>query len=174
MIYHDRMPVTLQKTYEIRIRKDALKFASSHMTVFSDGTKESLHGHHYQPTVTLYFQDASFKKMIPFAAVKIGMKKISNLWDEKVLLASENPHFKKTKQTKDSLEFTLCKKKYTLPKDEVVLLKVDNITCEKLAEAYYEFLDMELDLFENKNIISVSVYIEESPGQGAAYTVARS
>ncbi len=168
------MSKTLQKIYEIRIRKDSLKFASSHMTVFSDGTKESLHGHHYQPTVTIQFQDASFKKMIPFSAVKIGMKKIADLWDEKVLLAMSNPHFKINKKSKDSLEFTLCKKKYLLPTDEVVLLKVDNITCEALAEAYYEFLEMELDLFEIKNITSVSVYIEESPGQGAAFTVSRS
>lgn len=168
------MAKTLQKIYEIRIRKDALKFASSHMTVFSDGTKESLHGHHYQPTVTIQFQDASFKKMIPFSAVKIGMKKIAALWDEKVLLAAENPYFKILKQSKDSIEFSLCKKKYVLPRDEVVLLKVDNVTCEALAEAYYEFLEMELDLFDIKNIQSVSVYIEESPGQGAAFTVSRS
>lgn len=165
------MPKTLQKSYEIRIRKDALKFASSHMTVFADGTKESLHGHHYQPTVTVQFKDASFKKMIAFSEIKSGMKKIAALWDEKVLLATENPHFKILKQSKDSLEFSLCKKKYLLPRDEVVLLKLDNITCENLAEAYYKFLEMELELFSDKNIVSVSVYIEESPGQGAAFTV---
>lgn len=167
------MSKTRQKIYEMRIRKDALKFASSHMTVFSDGTKEALHGHHYQPTVTIQFQDASFKKMIPFSEIKTGMKKIAALWDEKVLLASENPHFKITKQSKESIEFTLCKKKYLLPKEEVVLLKVDNITCEALAESYYEFLEMELDLFSIKNITSVSVFVEESPGQGAAFTVSR-
>ncbi len=167
------MSKTRQNIYEIRIRKDALKFASSHMTVFSDGTKEALHGHHYQPTVTIQFQDASFKKMIPFSTVKIGMKKIAALWDEKVLLALDNPYFKIIKQSKESIEFTLCKKKYLLPKDEVVLLKTDNITCEALAEAYYEFLEMELDLFEIKNITSVSVFVEESPGQGAAFTVSR-
>jgi 6-pyruvoyltetrahydropterin/6-carboxytetrahydropterin synthase len=167
------MAKTLQKIYEIRIRKDALKFASSHMTVFADGTKESLHGHHYQPTVTVQFKDPSFKKMIAFSEIKTGMKKIAALWDEKVLLASENPHFKILKQSKDSLEFSLCGKKYLLPRDEIVMLKVDNVTCEALAASYYEFLEMELDLFENKNIQSVSVYIEESPGQGAAFTVNR-
>ena len=164
------MPKPRKKIYEIRIKKDALKFASSHMTVFPDGTKEALHGHHYQPTVTIQFKEASYKKMIPFEVVKLGMKKIAGLWDEKVLLATENPHFKMIKQTKNSLEFSLCKKKYVLPRDESILLKVDNITCEALAEAYFDFLEMELDLFENKNIVGVSVYIEESPGQGAAFT----
>lgn len=163
----------LQRIYELRIRKDALKFASSHMTVFADGKKESLHGHHYQPTVTVQFEDAAFKKMIPFADIKSAMKKIAALWDEKVLLATENPHYKVLSKTKDSLEFTLCKKRYVLPRSEVVKLKIDNVTCEKLAEAYYDFLEMELDLFKNKNIVGVSVFIEESPGQGAAFTAKR-
>jgi len=167
------MAKTLQKNFEIRIRKDSLKFASSHMTVFADGTKEHLHGHHYQPTVSVSFKDASFKKMIPFVEIKAGMKKIAALWDEKVLLATENPHFKIKKQSKESLSFVLCKKEYLLPRDEVILLKTDNLTCETLAQAYFEFLEMELDLFRNPNILSMSVYIEESPGQGAAFTASR-
>lgn len=160
--------------YEIRIRKEALKFASSHMTVFADGTKESLHGHQYQPTVTLTVKDASFEAMIPFSEVKASMKKIAKLWDEKVLLASENPRFEIMKHSKTSIEFNLCQKRYVLPSDEVVLLKIDNVTCENLARAYFEFLQSDLhSIFENKNIQTVSVYIEESPGQGAAYTTTR-
>lgn len=167
------MPKSQQKIFEIRIRKDALKFASSHMTVFPDGTKEALHGHHYQPTVSVRFKDASFKKMMPFSEIKIAMKKIAALWDEKVLIGTENPFYKLQASTKASLEFNLCGKKYVLPKDEVILLKTDNITCETLAESYYEFLEMELDLLRDSNIQSVEVYIEESPGQGASFRVSR-
>jgi 6-pyruvoyltetrahydropterin/6-carboxytetrahydropterin synthase len=155
---------------EIRIRKEALKFAAAHMTVFPDGTKEALHGHHYVPTLTLGVRDSSFKAMLPFADLKIAMKKIAALWDEKVLIATENPHYQKIKQTKETLEFTLCKKRYVLPRDEVVPLKIDNVTCEELARAYFEFLASELDeVFSDKNVLYVHVYIEESPGQGAAF-----
>jgi 6-pyruvoyltetrahydropterin/6-carboxytetrahydropterin synthase len=160
----------MPETFEIRIRKEALKFASSHMTVFPDGTKEALHGHQYVPTVTVVVLDASYKKMIAFADIKTAMKKLAALWDERVLVATENPHFKLKTKTRDSIDFTLCKKRYVIPRDEVVLLKIDNVTCEALAKAYYEFLEMELDWAADKNIISVSVYIEESPGQGASYT----
>ena len=156
--------------FEIRIRKEALKFAASHMTVFPDGTKEALHGHQYQPTLTVVLKDASFKKMVSFSEFKVAMKKIAALWDEKVLVATTNPHYEEVKHSKNSLEFTLCGKRYVLPSDEVVLLKTDNITCENLAKAYFEFLNAELeDEFASSNIRSVSVYIEESPGQGAAY-----
>ena len=157
--------------YSIRIRKEALKFASSHMTVFPDGSKEALHGHHYVPTVSLWVEDVSFKKMIPFSEVKNAMKKIAKLWDEKVFIALKNPYFKMIKQTKDSLEFTLCKKRYVLPRDEVISLQVDNVTCENLAKAYFEFLKMELPWIVGPRVKSVNVYIEESPGQGAEYEV---
>jgi 6-pyruvoyltetrahydropterin/6-carboxytetrahydropterin synthase len=159
--------------YEIRIRKEALKFAASHMTVFSDGTKEALHGHQYTPTLTLTVKDVSFKNTILFSEIKAAMKKIAALWDEKVLLATKNPHYQLKAQNKKSIEFTLCGKHYLLPTDEVILLQVDNITCENLARAYYEFLKMELDCLTDKNVRSASVYIEESPGQGAAYTYAK-
>lgn len=157
--------------FEIRIRKEALKFAASHMTVFPDGTKESLHGHQYQPTLTVVLKDVRFEKMIPFSEFKLAMKKIAKLWDEKVFIASENPFYHELKHDSHSLEFTLCEKRYLLPSDEVIILKTDNITCENLAKSYYEFLKAELEeLFESSNITSISIYIEESPGQGAAYT----
>ncbi len=160
----------MPEQFEIRIRKEALKFAASHMTVFPDGTKESLHGHQYQPTLTVTLKDASFEKMISFSEFKVAMKKIAALWDEKVLIATENPHYEEVKHGKTSLEFNLCKKRYVLPTDEVILLKTDNITCENLAKSYFEFLKAELEeAFASSNIRSISVYIEESPGQGAAY-----
>jgi 6-pyruvoyltetrahydropterin/6-carboxytetrahydropterin synthase len=157
--------------YEVRIRKEALKFAASHMTVFPDGTKESLHGHQYLPTLTILFRDASFEKMIPFSRFKEAMKKIANLWDEKVLIATENRFLESLKSGREEVEFKLCGKRYVMPADEVVLLKVDNISCERLSEAYYEFIRSELeDVLKGSSIYSLSVYIEESPGQGAAYT----
>jgi 6-pyruvoyltetrahydropterin/6-carboxytetrahydropterin synthase len=159
----------MPEQFEIRIRKEALKFAAAHMTVFPDGTKEAMHGHQYMPTLTVTLRDASFEKMLPFSDFKAAMKKIALHWDEKVLLASENPYFKRLSQDQGSFEFTLCNKRYVLPFDEIVLLKTDNITCERLAEVYFQHLQSELKtLFADPNILSISVYIEESAGQGAA------
>ncbi len=156
--------------YEVRIRKEALKFAASHMTVFPDGTKEALHGHQFQPTLSFCFPESGFESMIPFSVIKQSMKKIAKLWDEKVLLATENPFFELVKNGRDEIEFKLCGKRYVLPADEVVLLKVDNITCERLARAYFEFLRSDLEpVLNTASAISLSVTIEESPGQGAVY-----
>ncbi len=140
------------------------------MTVFPDGTKEALHGHHYQPSVSISLAPVAFEKMISFSEVKTSMKKLAALWDEKVLLATENPFFKIADFNSKKIDFTLCGKHYVLPSDEVVMLKVDNITCENLARAYFEFLEADLECLKRPEIKSISVFIEESPGQGAGYT----
>ncbi|NDG85703.1 MAG: hypothetical protein EBX52_11800, partial [Proteobacteria bacterium] len=124
--------------YEIRIRKEALKFASSHMTVFPDGTKEALHGHGYMPSVSIRLKDASLERMIPFSTIKEEMKKIALEWDEKVLVAIKNPFYREVSKNPGELEFRLCGKRYVLPLDEVVLLDIDNVTCEQLARTYHE------------------------------------
>lgn len=164
------MPKNSAEQYEIRIRKEAHKFAASHMTVFPDGTKETLHGHQYLPTVKIAVKEVDLKNMIPFSDVKVAMRKLAVLWDEKVLLATKNKHFKLTKTTKEETEFVLCKKRYVIPTDEIVFIAADNITCENLARVYFEFIEDELELLSNKNVISLSVDIEESPGQGVAYS----
>jgi 6-pyruvoyltetrahydropterin/6-carboxytetrahydropterin synthase len=103
------------------------------------------------------------------------MRKIANAWDEKVLIANRNPFYRLQRQDEHELEFTLCGKRYVLPADEVVVLDTDNISCETLARAYFDSLHAQLpEAFASENIRSVSVYIEESPGQGAAYQHAKS
>ena len=160
----------MPESYEIRVRKEALKFASSHMTVFPDGTKEALHGHNYVPSLTVRVREASFEATIPFSRLKAGMRRIAAAWDEKVLVATRNPFHETVRHDGQEFEFRLCGKRYVLPADEVVLLETDNISCETLARAYYEQLSAELgDELHNGNILSVSVFIEETPGQGAAF-----
>ena len=160
----------MSESYEIRVRKDALKFAASHMTVFPDGTKESLHGHNYVPSLTVKVREASFEATIPFSRLKAGMRKIAAAWDEKVLVATRNPYHETLRNDGREFEFRLCGKRYVLPADEVVLLETDNISCETLARAYFGSLTAQLpEEFASENVRSVSVYIEESPGQGAAY-----
>ena len=158
----------MPEIFTIRIQKEALKFASSHMTVFPDGTKEALHGHQYMPRVTIGMSDET---MLPFVTVKSAMKKISDCWDEKLLLAEQNKHFKMIQKTKKQIDFTLCKKEYSIPADEVELLPIQNVTCECLAQLYSNLLVEALPFLRQKPILFWTVEVDESPGQGASYQV---
>ena len=75
----------------------------------------------------------------------------------------------------DEYAFRLCGKRYILPADEVVVLAVDNITAENLAQALFERLWDELNRDRSvpwrERTIAACLRIDESLGQGASYRV---
>ncbi len=159
--------------FRIQIRKEALKFASAHMTFFADGTKENLHGHNYRTVVKLEFERFSLEEMLPFADLKTEMRKICAEWDEKVLLPANCPYLKITQNDGPSVEFEACGKRYVLPKDEVIFLPTDNVTTESLAKIFCERLASALSrpALDRAKVRSVETQIEEMLGQGASYVV---
>jgi 6-pyruvoyltetrahydropterin/6-carboxytetrahydropterin synthase len=158
------------KGYSVaHIKKEALKFASAHMTVFPDGTKESLHGHNYRTQVSIHLNTVELSKMIPFGTIKAAMKKICDEWDEKVLLASACPFYKPVSSDSRETEFTLCGKRYVLPTDEIVFINRDNITTETLSSEFCCRLIGLLDPRSLESISGIEIRIDEMTGQGASY-----
>jgi 6-pyruvoyltetrahydropterin/6-carboxytetrahydropterin synthase len=156
--------------YRLHIRKEALKFSAAHMTVFPDGTKESLHGHNYRTELTVEFDTQSLDQMIAFSEFKKGMKRICASWDEKVILAANCPHMKIVSDSAKEIEFTLCGKRYALPKDETILLPIDNVVTEALAREFLVQLVAELDpRILRAPVTLLELKVEEITGQGASY-----
>jgi 6-pyruvoyltetrahydropterin/6-carboxytetrahydropterin synthase len=151
------------------IKKEALKFASAHMTVFPDGTKEALHGHNYRTQVSIDLKSIELSRMVPFSVIKSAMKKICDEWDEKVLLARACPFFKLVASDARETEFVLCGKRYVLPTDEIVFIDRDNVTTETLSAEFCRRLIGLLDLQILERISGIEVRIEEMIGQGASY-----
>jgi 6-pyruvoyltetrahydropterin/6-carboxytetrahydropterin synthase len=156
--------------YRAHIRKEALKFASAHMTVFPDGSKESLHGHNYRTDVSIELKTIELSKMISFSVFKKAMKEICAAWDEKVLLARACPFFKIVSSDTRETEFTLCGKRYVLPTDEIAFIDRDNVTTETLSAEFGRRLLERLDPKLLGSVISsVEVRIDEMTGQGASW-----
>ncbi len=151
------------------IRKEALKFSSAHMTVFPDGTKEALHGHGYQTEVSIGLENLALDKMVSFAVFKTALKAICSAWDEKVLLAEHCPFLSDVRKTPTETEFTLCRKRYILPNDEIEWLPIDNVTVENLAaEVLRRLLPAVKRTPGFANLLWIETRVDESPGQGAA------
>jgi 6-pyruvoyltetrahydropterin/6-carboxytetrahydropterin synthase len=158
----------IPQSCSISIRKEAFKFSSAHMTVFSDGTKEALHGHNYFTEISIDLKDTTLKNLISFSYFKRSIKEICDEWDEKVLLPENCPFLNFIKQTPIEVEFLLCQKRYVLPRDEVVLLPLDNITAETLSkELCQRLLQKFSKLIVAGSIVGLRVRVDESPGQGA-------
>ena len=164
-----------QQQWLIHIRKDHLKFAAAHMTVFPDGGKESLHGHNYQVELTVELTEPALARMLSYEVFKQALKTVCRAWDEKVLIAADNPWLKWLPAEADECAFRLCGKRYVLPADEVAMLEVDNISAENLARLLFErfWADLTTDRAVpwRERIIAVSLRIDESRGQGATYAI---
>lgn len=165
-----------QKIYQLHIRKEALKFSASHATVFSDGRKESFHGHNYSTEITIDVQEwitptqTSLQEVLSFSVFKLIIKKICEEWDERILVAKKCPFYQELRISEKEVDFLLCGKRYVFPKDEIVFLNIDNITSERLAEEVCLRLVSQLDskLLKTK-ILRIGVRIDESTGQGATF-----
>jgi 6-pyruvoyltetrahydropterin/6-carboxytetrahydropterin synthase len=155
---------------QTHIRKEALKFAAAHMTVFADGTKEHLHGHNYSTELTVQLRAGAptLAAMVPFSAFKTVLKTLCDTWDERVLLAERCPFFKLNSKADDELDFTLCGKHYVLPTDEVVLLPLETITTETLATELCRRLIAGLDAKVLAAVDGLELRVDEITGQGAS------
>ena len=164
-----------RRSWKIHIRKDNLKFSAAHMTVFPDGSKEGLHGHNYEVQLEVELIEPTLPQMLTYEAFKQALRPICGAWDEKVLVAGENPWLEPLSGTQGEYAFRLCGKRYVLPVDEVVVLDADNITVENLARVFFERfwkkLTMDRSIPWRERIVEVSLRIDESRGQGATYSV---
>lgn len=153
--------------HRIAIAREQYKFSCAHMTVFADGTKERLHGHNYTIAVEIEVDGVDLQSMVPFAPIKTALGELCALWKEHVLLAAKNPFFEIIRDD-DDLEFKLCGERYMLPRHDALLLPIDNISVEALAAHVAELLAARLD--DLAHATSLTVTVEESPGQGASCT----
>jgi len=160
-----------QARRQICLSKDSFKFSAAHMTVFIDGTKEPLHGHNYRVSTTVELKNST--QPLPFSEYKKVIKSVCDIWDEKVLLPERSPFFKVLANSTKEIEFTLCEKRYVLPKEEVLLLPVENVTSEALAELFcHRFFDVFKDSHPILPFCAIEVHIEETTGQGAIFSLA--
>ena len=154
--------------HRLRVARERFKFSCAHMTVFPDGTKERMHGHNFTLAVECETSDASFERMVDFSAVKRAIEALCDEWKEHLLLAERNPHMRVVRADATEIEFSLCGQRYVLPRADVVLLPVDNISVEALAELAARQLSADLAaVLERAQVVSLAVTVEETPGQGA-------
>ena len=155
------------------VSKERFKFSSAHMTVFPDGTKEALHGHNFQVSLSTQVPDTAFSRMIDFSVFKKVLQRLCAQCDERVIIATQNPFFEGC-EVEGQYEMTLCGKRYVFPRDEVALLDVDNITTEALSKLLlHQFLDALRVMGLLDRVDQVELRVDETRGQGAASTYRR-
>lgn len=153
--------------HSIKIARPQYKFSCAHMTVFPDGTKERLHGHNYTVAVALEVTRVDLAAMLPFAPIKAFLEELCDAMKEHVLLPAASPHLVIVRDDAAELELTLCGKRYVMPREDALLLPVDNVSVEALAAHFATQLRDRIAPL-SPHLLAVEMTVEEVPGQGAS------
>lgn len=159
--------------YKVTLGKQKQKFSAAHFTVFPDGSAERLHGHDYHVEVCLWAPSLDGGIVFPFQKVKRLIKSLCDGWDERVLLPTRASRVQLDRDPVDGFSVTLSldqgEKVYRFPEEDVILLPVDNVSCENLAMLFSQQLCQDIQR-ASLPIASLEVKLSESLGQSVTVT----
>ncbi len=150
-------------SHRITLERNTLRFAAAHFTT-SGGECEPLHGHNYDVFVQIDGALSADSWVIDFGAAKRIVRGLCKELDHKFLLARAS---RDLTITEEAGEVTVIHggKRYVMPVGDVAQLEIDNTTAERLAEWLAGRLAAALRSAGADNLTSVTVGVEEMPGQ---------
>lgn len=158
--------------FKVIVGKGNLHFAASHFITFG-GKCELLHGHNYGLSLEVEGPLTPDSYVFDFVILKKIAREVSEPLDHRFLLALKNPHLK-LQQSIDQWEIRYQENRYVLPAADVNPLPIDNITAERLAEYIWGEVARRLHEVGDEHLLTLTVGVEESPGQAAYYSQALS
>jgi 6-pyruvoyltetrahydropterin/6-carboxytetrahydropterin synthase len=153
--------------YKTSIERNALRFSAAHFTTFQ-GRAEPLHGHNYDLLMEVEGDLSEDAWVIDFGELKRIGEALCQQLDHRFLLPRDNPALN-VSDLDDAWQIAFAGRRYVIPKSDVCVLPLDNSTAERLAEWFCHCLAEALA--GRGNITSISVGIEEVPGQAGWCTL---
>lgn len=154
--------------YIFRLNKETFKFSCTHFTIFGPDSGERMHGHNYQVAFDLWFDDINRKDglAVDFNLLKPLIKKVCDQLDEHILIAQNSP-FQQLQVNSSHVVVAFNKKTYTLPKEDMLLLPLANISSEELAR--YICLEFIKQAPPQIGLKKIETTVEETRGQAVTY-----
>jgi len=119
-------------TYRVRVTKDHLVFSAAHFITYAGNVCERLHGHNWRTAVELAGPLDENSYVFDFIALRDALQAIVNELDHHVLLPTRHPQIR-VRESGREVEATFGDRRWIFPKEDCVLLPVENTTAELLA-----------------------------------------
>ena len=160
--------------WSIDLRKEYFKFSCAHFLIFPDGSSERLHGHNYQVTCEIDAELTEHGLVIDFKMIKPVIRELVDELDEHWILPGEHEELRWEERDDGIVEVRYRDRYYAAPKDDVIVLPINNTSAENLA-AYVgrELQRRLLERFEDLEVRHLRVGVEETPGQRGVYDYER-
>jgi 6-pyruvoyltetrahydropterin/6-carboxytetrahydropterin synthase len=158
----------MAERYKVRVTKDHLVFSSGHFISYEGDKCERLHGHNYRTAVEIEGDLDENRYVFDFIALKHRTKAITDELDHRMLLPTRNALITVETGPK-SIHVRYREREWVFPKDDCVLLPIENTTTELLSRYIGERLLEELRRQHRYEPRVLRVEIEENIGQSATY-----
>jgi 6-pyruvoyltetrahydropterin/6-carboxytetrahydropterin synthase len=158
----------MSEQYKVRVTKDHLVFCSGHFISYEGDKCERLHGHNYRATVEVEGELDENRYVFDFIALKQRTKAITDELDHRMLLATRNPLIT-VEQGTASIRVRYRDREWVFPREDCVLLPIENTTAELLARYVARRLAEDLQRYHSYRPAVLRVEVEENVGQSATY-----
>lgn len=155
--------------FEIRIADRGVSFSAAHFIVHASGKSERLHGHNYRVSARLGGDRNEYGYVYDFVALREKIAELVEDLDHRLMLPRRSPSIQ-VAESDGEVEVTTAESRYLFPRSDVVLLPVENTTSENLAAWLVDRLAEALPWGEVTRPTTLTVRVEECPGQGASCT----
>ena len=157
-------------TREISVSGVRLRFAASHMATLGL-VLEPLHGHNYVVSCRVEGNLTDDNWVMDFSVLKNLVRTECELLDHKFLLQMNSSQLVIEYEKKSgSYIIGHSDRIYKIPAEDVIALPIENSTAELIAEHIAEGIVAGTVSRGVKNLTSITVEVEEMPGQSGIYT----
>lgn len=152
--------------YRIQVAKDRLVFCCGHFISYEGDKCERLHGHNYRAAVEIGGGLDPNHYLFDFVAFTRLAKAITDELDHHMLLATRNAVIR-IEEAADLVRVTCRNRHWVFPREDCILLPIENTTAELLARYIGNRLLASLKSEHGFTPGSMSVEVEENVGQSA-------
>lgn len=158
----------MAERYLVRVTKDHLVFCSGHFISYEGDRCERLHGHNYRATVEVEGPLDVNRYVFDFIALKNRTRALTDELDHRMMLATNNPHIR-LEAGPTSVRVRYREREWLFPREDCVLLPIENTTAELLARYLGQRLLEDLRHHHSYVPEVLRVEVEENYGQSATW-----
>jgi 6-pyruvoyltetrahydropterin/6-carboxytetrahydropterin synthase len=152
--------------FKVHVTKDHLVFCCGHFISYHGHKCERLHGHNYRAAVEVEGPLTEDYYVFDFVTLKARTKEITDELDHHMLLATRNPVIR-VMEAADRVDVHYRDRRWVFPREDCVLLPIENTTAELLARYIGGRLLRSLREVDRFIPELLRVEVEEAPGQSA-------
>lgn len=157
----------MAERYTVRVTKDYLVFCSGHFITYDGSNCERLHGHNYRVAAEVDGGLSGDWYVFDFVALKNILRRLTDELDHFMMVPLKNPLIA-VEERGASVRLTYRDKEWVFPREDCVLLPIENTTAELLAKYLTNRLRDELAALRFAPA-AIRMEVEESFGQVAKY-----